>query len=91
VVQIIKSLQDPLEMGNNLPGSIIMSGNEAWNRNVLNADGRLTETGQISQQNSSKCTAGSFHFLIYQPAILELPYMRTGYARENVWAHLVSE
>jgi len=26
-----------------------MSGNEAWNRNVfLNADGRLTETGQIS-------------------------------------------
>jgi len=26
-------------------GSVITSGNEAWNRNVLNADGRSTETG----------------------------------------------
>jgi len=38
VVQVIKSLQDPLEVGNNLPGSIrgsvIMPRNEAWNRNV---------------------------------------------------------
>jgi len=25
-----------------------MSGNEAWNRKVLDADGRLTETGQIA-------------------------------------------
>ena len=29
---MIKSLQDPLEVGNNLPGSMIMSGNEAWDR-----------------------------------------------------------
>jgi len=29
-------------------GSVIISGNEAWNRNVLNAGGRLSETGQIS-------------------------------------------
>jgi len=27
---------------------MIVSGKEAWNRNVLNADGRLTETGQIA-------------------------------------------
>ena len=27
---------------------MIMSGNEAWNRKVLDADGRLTETGQIA-------------------------------------------
>jgi len=53
VVQVTKSLHNPLEMENNLPGSMIISGNEAWNRNVLNADGRLTETGQIS-----RCPAG---------------------------------
>ena len=35
VVQVIKSLQDPLEVGNNLTGSVIVSGKEAWNRNVL--------------------------------------------------------
>ena len=35
VVQVIKLLQGPLEMGNNLPGSMIMSENEAWNRNVF--------------------------------------------------------
>jgi len=27
---------------------MIVSGKEAWKRNVLNADGRLTETGQIA-------------------------------------------
>jgi len=36
VVEVIKSLQDPLEAGNNLPGwSMTMSGNEASNRNVF--------------------------------------------------------
>jgi len=36
VVQVTKSLQDPLEVGNNLSGiRVIMSGNEAWNRNVF--------------------------------------------------------
>ena len=35
MVQVIQSLQDPLEMGNNLPGSMIMSGNEAWDRKVF--------------------------------------------------------
>ena len=34
VVQVIKSLHDPQEVRNNLPGSMIMSGNAAWNRNV---------------------------------------------------------
>ena len=53
MVQVIKSLQDPLEMGNNLPESLVISGNEAWNRNVLNADGKFTETGQIL-----RCPAG---------------------------------
>jgi len=37
VVQVIKSLQDPPEVGIiiNRWGSMIMSGNEAWNRNVF--------------------------------------------------------
>jgi len=35
VVQVIKSLQDRLEMGIIYRGSVIMSGNEAWNRNVF--------------------------------------------------------
>jgi len=26
-----------------------MSGNDAWNRNVLNADGRMTETGLMTE------------------------------------------
>jgi len=60
VVQVIKSLQDPLEVGNNLTGINDMSGNEAWNRNVLNADGRLTETGQISL--SVSYTPFTLHF-----------------------------
>jgi len=56
VVQIIKSLQDPLEMGNNLPGSTIMSGNEAWNRNdikrwrMVDRDGAdITLSGRLFQ------------------------------------------
>ena len=35
VVQVIKSLQDPLEVGNNLPGINDNVRNEAWNRNVF--------------------------------------------------------
>jgi len=44
VVQVTKSLQDPLEVGNNLLGiddNVRERGPR--NRNVLNADGRLTE------------------------------------------------
>ena len=47
VVQVIKSLQDPLEVGNNLPG-INDNVRERGTEMFLNADGRLTETGQIS-------------------------------------------
>ena len=45
-----------------------MSGNEAWNRNVLDADGKLTETGLISRcpvgwhrhgTKSRHCVAGA--------------------------------
>ena len=61
VVQVTKSLHNPLEMENNLPGSMIISGNEAWNRNVLNADGRLTETGQVSS-----CPAGCSRWWVRQ-------------------------
>ena len=46
VVQVIKSLQDPLEAGNNLPGisdNVRERGLEQ--ETFLNADGRLTETG----------------------------------------------
>jgi len=46
-------IQDPLEVEKIYCGSMIMSGNDAWNRNVLKADGRLTGTGQISH-----CPAG---------------------------------
>ena len=38
---------------------MIMSGNEAWNRNLLNADGRLTEMGLIS-----RCPAGCFRWWV---------------------------
>ena len=40
MVQVIKSLQDPLEVGNNLPGT--RPGTEMF----LNADGKLKETGR---------------------------------------------
>ena len=46
VVQVIKSLQDPLEVGNNFPGisdNVRERGLEQ--KCFLNADGRLTETG----------------------------------------------
>ena len=45
VVQVIKSLQGPLEMGNNLPGSMIMSENEAWNRNVFKCRRKFDRDG----------------------------------------------
>jgi len=54
VVQVIKSLQDSLEVGNNLPGindNVRKRGLEQ--KCFLNADGRLTETEQIS-----RCPAG---------------------------------
>jgi len=54
VVQVIKSLRDPLEVGNNLPG--ISYNVREWGleqKCFLNADGRLTEMGQISH-----CPAG---------------------------------
>ena len=35
MVQVIKSLQDPLEVGIIYRGPTIMSRNEAWNRNVF--------------------------------------------------------
>ena len=35
VVQVVKSLQDPLEVGNNLTAINVMSANEAWKRSVL--------------------------------------------------------
>jgi len=37
-----------------------MSGNEAWNRNVLSADGRLTETGQIMLSRDSRQFHGRY-------------------------------
>jgi len=51
VVQVIKSLQGPLEAGNSLPGinDDVRPGTEMF----LNADGRPTETEQIS-----RCPAG---------------------------------
>jgi len=61
VVQVIKSLHDfriHWRWGIVYRGSMIMSWNEAWNRNVLNADGRLTETGQIS-----RCPVGCFNLV----------------------------
>jgi len=48
VVQVIKSLHDPLEVGNNLPG-INDNVRERGLEQKKNADGRLTETGQISR------------------------------------------
>jgi len=36
-----------------------MSGNEAWNRNVSDADGRLTETGQRSHFRQAVPDGGS--------------------------------
>ena len=50
VVQVIQSLQDPLEMGNNLTeinDNVRERG--LGEKCFLNADGRLTETGQISR------------------------------------------
>ena len=38
---------------------MIMSGNEAWNRKVLDADGRLTETGQIAYHAVRQTVANS--------------------------------
>jgi len=44
VVQVIKSLQDPLEVGNNLPGINDNVRERGLERKCsLNADGRLTE------------------------------------------------
>ena len=40
---------------------MIMSGNEAWNRNVLDADGRLLETAQISRVDNIGIAYGTFH------------------------------
>jgi len=51
VVQVTKSLQDPLEVGNYLPG--ISDNVREWGLEqkvmFLNADGRLTKTGLISR------------------------------------------
>jgi len=49
VVLVIKSLQDPLEVGNNLPGISDNVRERGLERNVSDADGRLRETGQISR------------------------------------------
>ena len=38
VVQLIKSLHDPLEVGTIYRGSMMMSANKAWNINVLDTD-----------------------------------------------------
>ena len=53
MVQVIK----PLQVGYNL--SMIMSGSEAWNITVLDAGGRLTETGQIA-----RCPANCFRWWV---------------------------
>jgi len=62
VVQVIISLEDPLEVGNNLPGINDNVRDEAWNRNVLKRCGRLTETGQIS-----RCPAGCSRWWVRRP------------------------
>jgi len=49
VVQVIKSLQDPLEVrGIIYRGSVIMSGNEAWNRNVFKRWRKVDRRGNIT-------------------------------------------
>ena len=67
VVKGIKSLQDPLEVGNNLPGINDNVRERSLDRNVLNADRRLTEMGLISRYpvgcsrrpDSALCCRGS--------------------------------
>jgi len=63
VVQVIKSLQDALGVGNNLPGindNVRERGLEQ--KCFLNADGRLTETGQIS-----RCPTGCSRWWVRRP------------------------
>jgi len=47
VVQVIKSLQDPLEVGDNLTGINDDVGERGLEQKCLDADGRSTATGQI--------------------------------------------
>jgi len=47
VVQVIKSLQDPLEVGDNLTGINDNVGERGLEQKCLDADGRSTATGQI--------------------------------------------
>ena len=50
VVQVTKSLQDPLEVGNSLLGiSDNVRGMRPGTEMFLDADGKLTETGLISR------------------------------------------
>jgi len=54
VVKVIESLQDPLEVGNNLPGLVIMSWNEAGNvfrrwRKVDRDGAEVTLSGRLFQ------------------------------------------
>ena len=48
VVQVIKSLQDPLEVGN--WGSMIMSGNEAWKTNGQSTKSDAPEGSSLPRQ-----------------------------------------
>ena len=60
VVQVTKSLQDPLEVGNSLLGvsDNVRLGTEMF----LDADGKLTETGLIS-----RCPVGCSRWWVRRP------------------------